>query len=363
MFNKILMTSLAGSALLLSPFLANAQTDTEKTPTVVKTSAHEAKEQAMLSRVQKELPALKIKDVFYHPSTDLYELFSELVYTPTFTDAKLTYLLNNGEVIDIKNKDNLTKRDIFARDVKYREKEQAFLIKLKTQYPAFSQFIDATYLPTVDLYELRHTNPKVAHKTYTNENIDFIFNSGDLLDLKSQTNLTLINADKRIAPVLQDEAFKVLPLDTAIKMTYGKTGVRALAIFSDPRCPWCKKMDTDIMRNLKDVDVDIYYFMNPLNVAGHEDAPEIASKVLCSEDKVKAWKEWMLIGRKPQVDGTACMPIVQKHLDIAIAREYNSTPTILTDTGVLLPTTLSSHRFADFLKATEYANQPHLITK
>lgn len=357
------MASLAGSTLLLSPLLASAQANGQEQLKAVKTSEHTAKEKALLAQIQKELPSLKIKDVFYHPSIKQYELFSELVYTPTFMDPEMKYLLNNGEVIDIKNKDNLTKRDIFKRDIKLQEKEKAFLNKLTRLYPSFNQFIDATYLPTVGLYELAHTNPQVAHKTYTNENIDFIFNSGDMLDLKSQQNLTLVNADKRIAPILKDKSFTDLPFETAIKMTYGKPGVRSLAIFSDPRCPWCKKMDTDIMRNLKDVDVDIYYFMNPLNVAGHEDAPEIGSKVLCSEDKVQAWKEWMLLGRKPQADGEPCMPIVQQHLDIAISRGYDSTPSILTDTGVLLPSTLSSHRFADFLKATEYANQPHLIRK
>lgn len=361
MLKKSLLTIITATAIaFLGSGVAMAQGSSNNVTTASTTATHTAKEQAMLNKMKKEYPGLKIKDIYYHSGADLFELFSETVFTPTFMDSKGLFMFNNGEVIDILNKKNLTKRDLLNRDIKQKDKEDAFLLKIKKEHPTFN-FIDATYLPTINLFELRHQNNKVTALSYANPELSYLFNSGDLLDLKNKVNLSAVNVDKRQAPLIIADSFKTLPLDTAIKMTYGKTGVRAIAVFSDPRCPWCRKMDTDIMRNLKGVDLDIYYFMNPLNIRGHEDAPEIASKVLCADDKVKTWKEWMLLGKKPENDGKACEAIVKKHLAIAIERRYDSTPVILTDTGFVLPSTLSSQRFGDFLKDTRYINQPNLI--
>ena len=362
MLKRFTPTYLSLALLAFSPLAqANTQLSEKKASTAVKTADNSAKEKKILNRLQKEYPTLKVKSVHYFPDVELYEIFTDTVFTPTFMDEEGLFMFNNGEVIDVKNKKNLTKReDIFTRDEKNLDREKKFLEKLKKEHPAF-KFVDALYLPSVKLYELSHENPKVLVKTYANENLSYVFNNGALLDLKNKVNLSDVNVNKRVAPVVRDESFTSLPLDTAIKMTYGKSGVRAIAVFSDPRCPWCKKMDTDIMQNLKGVDLDVYYFMNPLNIRGHEDAPDIAKRVLCAPDKVKAWKEWMLLGQKPENDGEACAATLQKHLDIAISREFNSTPVILTDTGFILPSTLSSTKFANFLTDTKYINQPHLI--
>lgn len=362
MLKRLTPTYLALALLAFSPIAhANTQASDKQALVPAKTADNSAKEQQQLNKLQKEYPTLKVKSVHYFPDVALYEIFTDTVFTPTFMDEEGLFMFNNGEVIDVKNKKNLTKRDdIFSRDSKNIDREKKFLAKIKKEHPAF-KFVDAQYLPTVKLYELTHENPKVSVKTYASEDLNYIFNNGALLDLKNKINLSDVNQSKRVAPVIRDGSFTSLPLDTAIKITYGKTGVRAIAVFSDPRCPWCKKMDTDIMQNLKGVDLDVYYFMNPLNIRGHEDAPDIAKRVLCASDKVKAWKEWMLLGKKPENDGEACAATLQKHLDIAISREFNSTPVILTDTGFILPSTLSSTKFADFLNDTKYINQPHLI--
>lgn len=256
---------------------------------------------------------------------------------------------------------------------KFANKEKAILDKIKKDNPKLP-VTKATYLEDVKLFELSITG--VTTPTYTNEEFSFMFNNGDLIDPHKKINVTKARAtlanpqepSASVAPHAQtspanktspptfskvSDVFTSLPFDTAIKMTYGKTGQRAIAVFSDPRCPYCKRMDLDIMMNLKGVDLDVYYFMNPLDIKGHEDAPLIASKVLCADDKVKAWKEWMLLGKIPGNDGKACVPIVDKHLDIAIKRHYDATPTIITDTGFVLPSTLSSSNMASFLADTK----------
>lgn len=358
MLKRFLPTALS-LAVLGAISLGTVQAQTTNT-----TSEYAVKEKALLEDIQAKNKSLKISAVVYLPSVDLYELIIPSIQSPTFTDAKMSFLLTSSELVDMQSKVNLTKR--VRKEIKdnpHKAKESAIIEKLK-KIDSQLIFTKAVYLPSVKIFELSTDNPDKPY-TYVNEAATYLFTKGALLDLAKKENLSAKNAAMREPPVKQSKLFTDLPLDTAVKMTYGQTGKRAIAVFSDPKCPWCKKMDTDIMLKLKDVDVDIYYFMNPLNIPGHEDAPDIARRVLCAPDKVKAWKEWMLLGRKPENDGAACKAAADKHLKISIERGYDGTPVILTDTGFALESYLLSPRFKEFLEDTKYFNQPeyHNIKK
>jgi hypothetical protein len=81
----------------------------------------------------------------------------------------------------------------------------------------------------------------------------FLF--GHLYDMKSQRDLTAERKD-----TLARIDFDALPLADAMKEVRGN-GSRVLAIFSDPDCPYCQKLETDL-RTL--TNVTIYTFLMPL---------------------------------------------------------------------------------------------------
>jgi thiol:disulfide interchange protein DsbC len=81
----------------------------------------------------------------------------------------------------------------------------------------------------------------------------FLF--GHFYDMKAQRDLTAERKDQ-----LARIDFDTLPLADAIKEVRGN-GARMLAIFSDPDCPYCQKLETDL-RDLS--NVTIYTFLMPL---------------------------------------------------------------------------------------------------
>jgi thiol:disulfide interchange protein DsbC len=93
-----------------------------------------------------------------------------------------------------------------------------------------------------------------ANLAYVDESGQY-FLFGHLFDMKAQRDLT---AERKDALARID--FAALPLADAMKDVRG-TGARTLAIFSDPDCPYCLKLETEI-KSL--TDVTIYTFLMPI---------------------------------------------------------------------------------------------------
>ena len=104
----------------------------------------------------------------------------------------------------------------------------------------------------------------------------FLF--GHLYDMKAQRDLTAEHKD-----TLARIDFNALPLSDAMKEVRGN-GSRVLAIFSDPDCPYCRKLESDI-RSL--TDVTIYTFLMPL-ASLHTAAHAKAVSVWCAKDRIAA---------------------------------------------------------------------------
>lgn len=211
--------------------------------------------------------------------------------------------------------------------------------KLKKENPNLA-VDEVTYLPEVKLYEvIIKGNPTL---TYTNENMDFFLAAGQIINPKNKTS---ISADREEANVKR--FYKNLPFNTAIKVQYGK-GTRTIAVFTDPDCPYCKSTDQEIHKKLNKSDLTVYYFMNPLNIPGHEQAPLKARKIYCSPNRAKAWTDWMLNNQLPNNDGSCKTPL-DEHKRIANSVNFNSTPTILFDNGYVVRTALTAEQITDVL--------------
>lgn len=186
---------------------------------------------------------------------------------------------------------------------------------------------DVIYLPEVKLFELKLKTS--TSLTFTNSTVDYFYSAGELIDPKNKKS---VSVERSLVGTQQ--FFKNLPVQKSIVVKYGK-GTRKVAIFSDPDCPFCKSLDKEIHSKLTNQDITFYYYMNPLRIPGHEDAPLKARKIWCSNDKSKAWVAWMTTGKLPNNNGSCKNPVDEtKALSDSVG--FNSTPTLIFDNGVVL---------------------------
>lgn len=178
------------------------------------------------------------------------------------------------------------------------------------------------------------------------ENIAYVepsgryFMFGRLYDMPNQLDMT----GQRLEEINRVDS-GTFDVADAIKQVKGN-GRRKLYVFSDPDCPFCKKLE----RDLKDVtDVTIYTFLMPLESL-HPDAHRKAVNVWCSKDQVAAWDELMVGGKEaPKGD---CKNPVDKIVDLARKLRINGTPTMFSEDGRKLAGAVGAQRIDAFL------NQP-----
>ena len=154
-----------------------------------------------------------------------------------------------------------------------------------------------TKLPFLGLYEVIISGEMV----YSDENFDYIIYEGNIIDTKTDRNFTE-ERKRKLAMI----PFEELPLDLAIKKVKGK-GERKMAVFTDPDCPFCKRIEQDLAK----VDnVTIYMFLYPIDSL-HPKATERSKRIWCSPDKLKAWDDYMQKGVAPSAAPTCDNPVAK----------------------------------------------------
>jgi len=158
---------------------------------------------------------------------------------------------------------------------------------------------------------------------YTDEKLTFLIVEGRLVDPKSRRDLTAERMDE-----LTRVDFASLPLDKAIKVVKGN-GSRKLVVFSDPDCPYCKKLEQKDLSGM--TDITIYTFLYPLEEL-HPDAANKSRAIWCSSDKSKAWQDWMLNGQLPKAKEN-CETPVDDIASLGRRLSITSTPTLIFANG------------------------------
>ena len=134
---------------------------------------------------------------------------------------------------------------------------------------------------------------------YTDKSFKFLIIEGQLVDPKTKKNIT---AD-RLAEY-QKIDFSDLPLDLAIKIKKGN-GQKKVAVFSDLDCPFCRKLEKDVLLGLD--DVEIYTFIFPLAI--HPEAEQKSLQIWCSDDPPTNWVKFMKNAELPENKGDCSSPI------------------------------------------------------
>ena len=192
---------------------------------------------------------------------------------------------------------------------------------LAQRLPEFPKIDEVTKTPVPGLWEVRVGNEIL----YTDADGGHIF-EGELIDTKNKANLTR----QRIAKLTAIK-FDELPLKDALVIKQGN-GARKLAVFADPNCGYCKRLERELVA-LK--DVTIYNFIYP--VLG-PDSDQKSRAIWCSKDAMKTWRDWMLDGVAPPKAGAKCdTAAIERNLAFSRANRINGTPAVFFEDGTRKP--------------------------
>jgi thiol:disulfide interchange protein DsbC len=179
---------------------------------------------------------------------------------------------------------------------------------------------------------------------YTDADFDYLID-GSIVETGTMTNLTAARQKELEEKKLRLLAFpfEQLPFDMAIKKVKGD-GSRKVAVFSDPDCPFCRRLERELV---KLDNVTIYLFLFPIAEL-HPKAPDVSRAIWCSTDRVKAWDDYMLKGVAPKAAGSCDNP-VDRLVEFGKSKRINGTPTIFFADGKRVPGAISLDQFEDLL--------------
>jgi thiol:disulfide interchange protein DsbC len=163
----------------------------------------------------------------------------------------------------------------------------------------------------------------------------FLF--GHLYDMKVQRDLTAERKD-----TLARIDFAALPLADALKDVRGR-GSRLLAIFSDPDCPHCRRLEAEL-KGLS--DVTIHTFLMPI-ASLHPQARAKAIAVWCAKDRLAAWQALMTRDQAPP--SADCAHPVDRNVALAERLGVTGTPTLIAADGRVLPGAASAEQIQAWL--------------
>ncbi|WP_035853442.1 DsbC family protein [Deefgea rivuli] len=150
---------------------------------------------------------------------------------------------------------------------------------------------------------------------------------GDMVNVGTKKSLT----EARMAELNKTD-FAKLPFADAIKEVRG-TGKRQLVVFSDPDCPFCKRLEQQSLAGID--NVTIHTFLMPL--AGlHPDAARKSELIWCAEDRTKAWQDFMHQGNLPTGGKTQCDNPVARSIKLGESLGINGTPALIFADGQIV---------------------------
>lgn len=148
--------------------------------------------------------------------------------------------------------------------------------------------------------------------------------NGDVIDLVGQRSITAALKD------LNKPKLDVSSLNTQDAIRFGE-GKNKLYIFSDPDCPYCRQLERDL---IKLTDTQVFIFPFPLTSI-HPNARVIAESIWCSSSRASAWRDYLLLGKKP--DFKTCDNPISRNLALGETYQIQGTPALIFEDGSIVP--------------------------
>lgn len=147
---------------------------------------------------------------------------------------------------------------------------------------------------------------------------------GEIIELASGKNIT----EQRQADLNRIKWSDLTP-GNAIKNVRGN-GSRQLAVFSDPNCGYCKRLE----KSLQQLDnVTIYTYLIPIL---SPDSAQKSKQIWCSADPYKTYMDWMVNGIAPSGKSDCNTPL-DKNMAFAKTYGVTGTPTLFFTDGSRFP--------------------------
>lgn len=173
--------------------------------------------------------------------------------------------------------------------------------------------------PIPGIYEVLIGNEVV----YTDANSKYLI-QGEVIELATGKNIT----EQRQADLNRIKWSDLNP-SNALKFVRGN-GSRQMAVFSDPNCGYCKRLD----KSLQQLDnVTIYTYLIPIL---SPDSAQKSKQIWCSADPQKAYIDWMINGINPSGKSDCSTPL-DKNMAFAKTYGITGTPTIFFTDGSRFP--------------------------
>lgn len=151
--------------------------------------------------------------------------------------------------------------------------------------------------------------------------------SGELIDLKNQTNLTEKNRGALRLKTLKE-------IDESSLIVYKAKGEEkhVITVFTDIDCGYCRKLHSG-MAEMNELGITVRYMAFPRAGIGSSSYNKAVS-VWCAKDPNKAM-DAAKGGAMPET--ATCDSPVKKHYETGLALGVNGTPAILLQDGTLMP--------------------------
>ena len=158
---------------------------------------------------------------------------------------------------------------------------------------------------------------------YTDASSKYLI-QGEIIEIATGKNIT----EQRQADLNRIKWSELVPAN-ALKAVRGN-GSRQIAIFSDPNCGYCKRLE----KSLQQLDnVTVYTYLIPILSA---DSAQKSKQIWCSADPQKAYIDWMINGISPSGKADCATPL-EKNMAFAKTYGITGTPTIFFTDGSRYP--------------------------
>jgi len=207
----------------------------------------------------------------------------------------------------------------FSMQLVYAQVEQQVKTDLQKKLGTAVKIKSVSASPLSGIYEVQVGNDVV----YTDAKSQYLI-QGEIIELATGKNITEQRQND-----LSRIKWSDLPQANAMKQVRGN-GARQLAVFSDPNCGYCKRLE----KSMQQLDnVTIYTYLIP--ILG-PDSVQKAKQIWCSADPAKTYIDWMVNGTA--LGGkTDCTTPVDKNIALAKTYGITGTPTLFFTDGSRFP--------------------------
>lgn len=201
----------------------------------------------------------------------------------------------------------------------HAQTEQQLKTELQKKLGANAKVRSVSPSPVTGLYEVL-----VGNDVFYSDSSGKYLIQGEIIELATGKNIT----EQRQADINRIK-WADLTTANAIKTVRGN-GSRQLAVFSDPNCGYCKRLD----KSLQQLDnVTIYTYLIPILSA---DSALKSKQIWCSSDPNKTYIDWMVNGLAPSGKSDCTTPL-DKNLAFAKSYGITGTPTLFFTDGSRFP--------------------------